>query len=227
MRLNRRRFLTLTGSALTAVAASTALAACGEVEAVDPEEAGLQGWTEGQNVAGGTEVSTGQPGGFPDERAVLGLQAGRLVIASIEFAGEDSKVVIENRNTAQDTMFYWTVAANGDQWEIPGNFKLQPGETFTIGYGAGTDSETAVFMNGALGTPDPAAGEFALYNEAPDLTDWTDMHHYVQWGETGQQIEPVAIEGAIWEEDVAVDVGASNLITFEGTQPGQGQFVSS
>ena len=228
MQLNRRRFLGFSASALGLVSASALFAACGEGGTPSaPDQTGLQGWTEGQNIEGGTEVRVGQPGGFPDERARLGLAPGRLVIASVSFAGPDSRIVIENRNSAQDTMFYWTLAANGSEWEIPGIFKLKPGETLTVGYGPGTNTETEVFMDGALAPPDPAGGELGLYNEAPDVMDWTFLHHYVQWGTAGQPLAPVAIEGELWEEGFTVDVPEGSTITYEGTQPGQGTFSAS
>ena len=228
MQLSRRRFLGFSASALGLVSASALLAACGDGGTSGaPAQSGLQGWTAGQNIEGGTEVRKGQPGGIPDARARLGLAAGRLVIASINFAGPDSKIVIENRNSAQDTMFYWTLAANGSEWEIPGNFKLQPGQILTVGYGPGINTETEVFMDGALAPPDPTAGELGLYNEAPDVLDWTYLHHYVQWGTAGQPLAKVAIEGELWEEGFAVDVSEGGTITYEGTQPGQGIFSAS
>ena len=226
MRLSRRRFLGISTSAIGLFATGSLLAACGEEEAEGPRESTLEGWTEGLNI-GGQEVQAGQPGGIPDERAQLGLPPGRLVIVSLSFEGPDSKIVIENRNTAQDTLFYWILAANGAQWEIPGVFKLQPGDTLTIGYGEGTDTETEVYMNGALGEPDPAGGELGLYNETDDLQDWTYMHQYLQWGTPGQPLAPVAIEGGLWEEGVAPEVAAGQTLVYDHSQPGQGTYSAS
>ena len=229
MRLNRRRFLRFSSSVSGIACAGALLAACGDGDggATTPDQQGLQGWTEGQNLEGGQEVQQGQPGGVPDERAQLGLPPGRLVIISLSFEGPDSKIVIENRNTAQDTLFYWILAANGKQWEIPGVFKLQPGDQLTVGYGEGTDTESEVFMNGALDAPDPAGGELGLYNETTDLQDWTYMHQYIQWGAPGQPLAQVAIEGSLWEEGLAVEVADGQTITYDHSQPGQGTFSAS
>ena len=221
MRIDRRRILRLGGGAAGFTAASLLLSACGEEGA---EEKTLTGWTTGQNI-GGQEVSAGQPGGVPDERAVLGLKPGRLVIAEINFNDATSSVVIENRNTAQESLINWTLASNGNQWTIPGAVKLQPGESLTIGYGDGVDEGFQVFMNGALGSPDPASGELGLFTDSLDLSSWIYMHQYLQWGEPGQPLAPVAIEANLWAEGEVVTVSAGGSITYDETLPGDGTFT--
>ena len=159
MRVSRRRIMRFGGGVAAVSMANLVLAACGEEES--EEDKTLTGWTTGQNI-GGQEVAAGQPGGVPDVRAQLGLKPGRLVIAEINFNDAASTVVIENRNTAQESLINWTLVANGNQWTIPGAIKLQPGESVTIGYGEGADEAFQVFMNGALGSPDPAGGRAGI-----------------------------------------------------------------
>ena len=213
------------GGAAGIAIANLALAACGDGEEEAEEDQTLTGWTTGQNI-GGQEVAAGQPGGVPDVRAQLGLKPGRLVIAEINFNGDASTVVVENRNTAQESLINWTFAANGSQWTVPGAVKLQPGESVTISYGEGEDSDSEFFMNGALAPPDPASGELGLFTDSIDLT-WIYLHQYLQWGEPGQPLEPIAVQGNLWSEGDAVSVNPGGTITYDETLPGDGTFTGS
>ena len=224
MRVSRRRIIRFGGSAAGIAIVNLALAACGQEES--EEDKALTGWTTGQNI-GGQEVAAGQPGGVPDVRAQLGLKPGRLVIAEINFNDAASTVVIENRNTAQESLINWTLAANGSQWTIPGAIKLQPGESLMIGYGEGADSDFEVFMNGALDAPDPTSGELGLFTDSVDLTSWIYMHQYVQWGEPGQPLAPIAIEANLWTEGEAISVNAGGSISYDETLPGDGTFSAT
>ena len=53
------------------------------------------------------------------------------------------------------------------------------------------------------------------------------MHQYLQWGEPGQPLEPVAIEANLWAEGEAVAVSAGGTITYDETLPGDGTFTGS
>ncbi len=223
MRVSRRRIVRFGGGAAGIALANLVLVACGEEDAA--EDKTLTGWTTGQNI-GGQEVAAGQPGGVPDVRAQLGLKPGRLVIAEITFNDASPTVTIENRNTAQESLINWTLAANGNQWTIPGAIRLQPGESLTIGYGEGTDSDFEVFMAGALDAPDPASGELALFTDSFDLS-WIYLHQYVQWGEVGQPLESVAVQGNLWTEGEAVTVNAGGSISYDETLPGDGTFTGT
>jgi hypothetical protein len=73
---------------------------------------------------------------------------------------------------------------------IEGAAVIAPGETITIDAGA---------HGVAL---DPAGGEMGIYT-APEYENPDAMITYVEWGTTGHQRSPVAIQAGVWAEGVA------------------------
>lgn len=163
---------------------------------------------------GGQAVPTGLRLGAPSY-VQTSPPPGPLVITSVSFEGPDSEIVVENRGTVQKSLSHWILAANGKQWELPDSFTLQPGETLTIGYGGGADSEGVAYINGVLEEPDPAGGELGLYFESGDTEDRAAMRQYLQWGAPGQPLAQVAIEAGLWVEGLAVEITEGQILSYD------------
>ena len=221
MRTSRRRFAHLSAG-VVGLAGVSVLTACGD----DGGDAtAIEGWASSNVV--GTEVQQGQPGGSPDVRAQVGLLPGVLVIAGIQFAGEDSFVRIINRNTAVMTMIGWQLCMKPSYWEIP-DIAMEPEQVLDIGFGNGVDTDGKVFTNGALPVPDPAAGEVAFYTSTK-FDRASAIFHYVRWGEAGDGREEVAVKAEIWEAGASVDSGplaGGGVLEYDGRVPGQGNWIA-
>lgn len=220
MRTSRRRFVHLSAG-IVGLGSIPVLAACGGED--DPTA--IQGWAS-SDVAG-SEVQQGQPGGVPDVRAQVGLVPGVLVIAGIQFAGEDSFVRLINRNTAVMTMIGWQLCSRPSYWEIP-DIAMDPEQVFDIGFGSGVDADGKIFMNGGLPVPDPAAGELAFYTSTK-FDRASAIFHYVQWGKAVGGREEVAVKAELWEAGAFIDAGAladGGVLEYDGRVPGQGNWVA-
>jgi len=220
MRTSRRRFVHLSAG-VVGVGSIPFLSACGGED--DPTA--IQGWAS-SDVAG-SEVQQGQPGGVPDVRARVGLVPGVLVIAGIQFAGEDSFVRIINLNTAVMTMIGWQLCSQPSYWEIP-DIGMDPEQVLDIGFGSGVDVDGKIFMNGALPIPDPAAGELAFYTSTK-FDRASAIFHYVQWGKTIGGREEIAVKAELWEAGAFIDAGPladGGVLEYDGRVPGQGNWIA-
>lgn len=215
MTTSRRRFLIL-GAGMLGASPVSVLAACGN------GSGGVVGWTQGQSKPSG-EVSQGQPGGVPPERAHVGLVPGVIVIEGIQFAGPDSSIRLHSFNTADMSMIGWFLRSKPHYWEIP-RHTLKPEQKLDIKLGNGTDSEGLAFANGALGELKPEGGELALYS-SNNFDSAFDMIHYVRWGNGVAGAEDVAVQAGIWKAGQSIEVtsiAGGGALLYDGQLPGQG-----
>ena len=133
----------------------------------------------------------------------------KVVVQSVLLTGSDGVIVLKNLGETSVDLSGWFICQRPSYWGLP-SITLEPDSELRLHAGAGTDTGTDAYANGAMGLLSGNRGEIGLYSSS-SFGSADAIVSFVAWnGRNGRTA--VARDAGVWGDDDVTATDGDTLV---------------